>query len=348
MGIDPEVVKRYLKGKEREGDLDQIIGWFSDVRYEKDISDKYRTIWDEYSPGKTGDAQRGKILTGLYRRIRNEEYRERFRRKNLNRTIKIFQKVAAVLFIPMIVFFWMLRDEQPFRSGEIAYSEIYSPPGTRTRFFLKDGSSGWLNGGSTLEFPVEFMGKSREVVLEGEAYFDVATDPKKPFVVESIHTRVIAHGTSFNVQSYPGDPEVRVTLVSGNISLFEVRDGKTSRLAELKPDQMAILDQDNRDFRIDKVDAERVTAWKEGRLVFRGEPLPTIVRKINRWYNVELIIKDEELSDFPFQATFVDETLDEVLHLLQHSAPIRIREMGREKKADGTFEKRKIELYYKP
>jgi ferric-dicitrate binding protein FerR (iron transport regulator) len=96
------------------------------------------------------------------------------------------------------------------------------------------------------------------------------------------------------------------------------------------------------------VDAEKVMAWKEGRLVFRDEKFPAIVRKINRWYNVELIIKDEALKDFSYQATFVDETLDEVLNLLQHSAPIRIRDLGRKKRADGTFEKRSIELYYKP
>jgi ferric-dicitrate binding protein FerR (iron transport regulator) len=91
-----------------------------------------------------------------------------------------------------------------------------------------------------------------------------------------------------------------------------------------------------------------VTSWTEGKLAFRDENFTDVVRKINRWYNVELVIKDEALRSYSYQATFMDETLDEVLKLLHHSAPIVYRDLGRKKRADGTFEKRRIELYYKP
>jgi ferric-dicitrate binding protein FerR (iron transport regulator) len=98
--------------------------------------------------------------------------------------------------------------------------------------------------------------------------------------------------------------------------------------------------------RIKEVDVSLVTAWKDGKLAFRDESFVEIVKKINRWYNVELMIIDEALKTYSYQATFMDETLDEVLKLLQFSAPIRFKDLGRVRRPDGTYEKRKIEMYY--
>jgi transmembrane sensor len=349
MEIDFQVVKRYLQGIEKKGDKDQIIDWFLQLRFEKDIETKYRDVWDELAEfTDIDDCDGAAILGSIYHKIRMDEFKNSPRNKGLVRILNIVTKVAAVLFIPLAAYLWITKvNDSPVATGT-AYSEIYSPPGTRTMFYLPDGSSGWLNGDSHLEFPTEFRGKSREVLLKGEAYFDVISDKKKPFTVKSKNTVVTAHGTSFNVMAYSGDTESQITLVEGIISLSEFKNGRLFNLVDIKPDQMCIYYPGTSLYRIDTVDTEKITAWKEGKLIFRDESFNDIVKKINRWYNVEIVIKDETLKSYSYQATFIDETLDEVLKLLELSAPIEYKDLGRDKKPDGTFNKRNIELYYKP
>ncbi len=247
MEVDYQVVKRFLEGKERKGDKNQIINWFSDIRFEKDIRKKYRLYWDELAEDKDKEECDGSVILGrIYHKMKNDEFKKLPGKKGVARILNVISKVAAVLFIPLVIYLWTTKGSVFPITTETAYSEIYSPLGTRTMFYLPDGSSGWLNGGSYLEFPTQFSGKTREVLLDGEAYFDVVTDSKKPFVVRGEHTDVLAYGTSFNVQAYREDPEIRVTLVSGKIRLFARRDGGTMNLADLKPDQMCAYYPDQR------------------------------------------------------------------------------------------------------
>jgi len=349
MEIDIQVVKRYFARKERLGDKDQIIDWFSDIRFEQDIKKKYRLLWDEQIEHEDVDDCDGSIILGrIYQKMKMDEFKALPRNKGTVRILNVISKVAAVLFIPLLAYVWLTRGSDFPIAAETAYSEIYSPMGTRTMFYLPDGTTGWLNGGSGLEFPTEFKGGTREVILKGEAYFDVVTDSKKPFIVKGENTDVTAYGTSFNVQAYPGDKEARITLIKGKIRLSEKLNNKVFHLVDLEPGQMCVYYPETRLDRIEAVDVKKVSAWTEGKLTFRDETFSEVVRKIDRWYNVELIIMDEPLKSYAYQATFMDETLDEVLKLLSISAPIVYRDLGREKRPDGTFERRKIELYYKP
>lgn len=349
MEIDFQIVKRYLNGKDKKGEKDQIIDWFSDIRFEKDLQTKYRILWDELEDHETAlDCDGSAILGRIYRKIKNDEYQNLPEKRGLVRILNVLSKVAAVLFIPLLAYLWISRGIDFPNTTETAYSTIHSPAGTRTMFYLPDGSSGWLNGGSSLKFPTEFRGKSREVYLKGEAYFDVLTDPKRTFKVQGDHTVVIAYGTAFNVQTYPEDPDARITLLNGSVSLYGKVHGKALKLADLYPNQMCTYEPDIRRHQIETVDVSNVTAWMEGKLAFRDEAFTDVVRRINRWYNIELIIMDEALKSFSYQATFMDETVDEILKLLSHSAPIEYKDLGRKRRADGTFEHRKIEIYYKP
>jgi ferric-dicitrate binding protein FerR (iron transport regulator) len=348
MEIDFQVIRRYWEGKEIDGDTDQIIDWFSDLRFEHDLRKKYRLLWDELDDDKdTEDCDGSVILGRIYHKIKNEEYQKRPQKKGMVRILNIITKVAAILFIPMLAYLWVVKGSDILTHTQTS-SKIYSPLGTRSMFSLPDGSTGWLNGGSHLEFPAEFKGKSREVYLEGEAYFDVLSDAKKPFIVNGKQKSVIAHGTTFNVHAYPEDPTMQVTLLKGSVGIYERKNGRLINLADLKPGQMYISYPGTGLNRIENVDADKVVCWKDGMLTFRDEPFSEVVKKINRWYNVDIQIMDEALSSDPYLGTFIDETLDEVLSLLTITSPtLQIKDLGRERKDDGTFEKRKIEFYYK-
>lgn len=348
MKIDSQLLKRYLEGDQKEGDKEQISIWFSDLQGEVLLRKEYKRFWAE-SPEDFDDGYDGSlILNSIYHKIKLDESMKLGGNKLVPRIINILSRVAAVLFIPLFVFVLMYRNNFISTTEEMAYSEIFSPLGTRTQFYLPDGSSGWLNGGSYLEFPLSFKGKSRDVELRGEAYFDVISNPKKPFIVTGNDIEVIARGTSFNVTAYPEEQLVSITLIHGAIDVSGNRDGISQFTNISEPGTMLSYDLKTSSCNTSAVDINKITSWKDGRLVFRDETFDEVVKKINRWYNVNIEIKDKILESYSYRATFEDERLDEVLKLLKLSAPIAYKDVGRSIKEDGTFEKRVIELYYNP
>lgn len=351
MEVDFQVIKRYLEGRGQEGDKELIVSWFSDLRYEQDLRKQYRRYWDEIAfKDDIKEYDSSKILGRIYHEMKLEESRQLKNKdkKVLSRFVTVLSRVAAVLFIPLLILFLVNKYNGGSSSGQTAYSKIFSPPGVRTMFYLPDGSKGWLNGGSYLSFPVEFKGKKREVTVSGEAYFDVRSDKKKPFVVRGSGIEVVAYGTEFNVMDYPEDRLVKVTLAKGSVKVSGQHNGRIQDFGMLKPDQMCICDLKTQDNTIIAVDAAKIISWKDGKLIFHDDPFVEVADEISRWYNVNLVIKDEKLKVHRYMATFENETLDEVLKLLKMTAPIEYKDLGREKGADGTFNKRIIEIYYKP
>ncbi len=349
MDVDFQVIKRYMDGNEKDGDIERILAWFSSIQDEESLRREYYRCWKEESAKnpKMGEYDPDLILGKIYHEIRLEESRSEIRKHAKERIIGMMTRVAAVLFIPLMIYTFINSLTPGMTAKSVAYSEIYAPPGTRTEFLLPDGSGGCLNGGSTLKFPTQFKGRYREVELKGEAFFDVRSNPREPFIVSGTTMNVIAHGTSFNVLAFPDDRVSQVTLVSGKVKVQAKRPGQVQNLGTLEPGQMCAYDGDASACEILSVDAARIVAWKEGKLIFRNEPFEEVVRKLNRRYHANISIKDERLKAHPYMATFEDETLDEVIKLLRISAPVDVREIERERSRDGTFHKRTIEFYYR-
>ena len=261
-----------------------------------------------------------------------------------------FSRIAAILILPVIILagWYFIHNEKTSSLENIPYAKIYSPLGARTHFELPDGSSGWLNTGSTLKFPIRFKGRKRTVILEGEGYFEVKKDAKKPFVVHTGNMKIMALGTTFNVQNYPDDKEHAITLESGKLVIYDYNNGgKAKRISTLDPGEQVTIDKQNHSVKKIKVNPGDYCSWINGLLVFRSDPMEDVVKKISRWYNATIIIKDPELRTYRYRATFKDETLDEVLKLLKMTSPIDYKENKRKKLPDGTFTKREIVLFLK-
>jgi len=182
--------------------------------------------------------------------------------------------------------------------GELAYqvskndktaagmNTISTPAGGQYSIKLPDGSQVWLNAKSSITFPTAFLDKERRVKVQGEVYFEVKKDKSKPFVVDvDGRQQVIVTGTHFNVNAYADEPEIRTTLLEGAVS---VAGGKTAggRL-QLVPGEQASMHPGGR-FRKEAVDIAEAVAWKNGLFQFRETSLATIMRDIERWYNVEV------------------------------------------------------------
>jgi ferric-dicitrate binding protein FerR (iron transport regulator) len=162
-----------------------------------------------------------------------------------------------------------------------------TPKGRQYSLLLGDGSKVWLNAASSIKFPTAFTGSTRVVEITGEAYFEVAHDAAKPFIVSVNDMQVEVLGTHFNINSYSDEPEIKTTLLEG-----KVRVTRGGSIGILKPGQQASVNSAN-ELKIEDADVDAVMAWKTGVFDFRSLELPEIMRQIARWYDLDVKYEGE-------------------------------------------------------
>ena len=185
-----------------------------------------------------------------------------------------------------------IKEQDSLADGatkEIGYNTVNVPYGGTYTVELCDGTKVYLNSGTTLEFPSRFDGKVRSVILKGEAYFDVARNVSKPFVVEVDEMKVKVLGTSFNVKSYVDEPGVYTTLVEGSVAIL--RDGQPEK--KIKPGEQAYYNKGVGTLSIAEVDVNEFTSWKDGVFYFKDIALEEILRIVSRWYDLEVFYMNQ-------------------------------------------------------
>lgn len=257
-------------------------------------------------------------------------------------------QAAAVLLLSVIfsgVYTYLNRDSFVL-SNQTVYQEIKAAFGTQAKVELADGTTVFLNSGSKLRFPQTFDNmETRKVELDGEGYFSVTRNAKQPFIVEANKLDIKVLGTKFNVDAYTGNELVLVTLVEGSVKLQDNSGEENKDLMELLPNQVASLNlADNTLIKTDVSDLHKYTAWIDGRIVFFNDPIQTVVKKLENWYNVDIVISDKQLGNYRFTGTFIDEPLEQVLNMLSLASSMTYVIQAGEKQVDGSISKRKIIL----
>lgn len=184
------------------------------------------------------------------------------------------------------------------RPMEVVYNTLEVPRGGEYDVVLEDGTRVWLNADSRLKYPVVFPGSERRVILEGEAYFEVARDTNRPFLVETGVQSLRVLGTAFNVYAYPDEPDIYTTLVYGSVALSA---GGQRHERVLVPGEQAVYHVRNGNFTVGKVDVSQVAAWKKGLFVFENQNLEQIMLKLARWYNVMVFFRNEAARTIEFK-----------------------------------------------
>jgi ferric-dicitrate binding protein FerR (iron transport regulator) len=256
-----------------------------------------------------------------------------------------WQRAAAILLPPTALWlvYLLVAGDMKDRAAQPVYMEVTTPYGMHTQMNLPDGSLVWLNAGSLLKYPSAFTPGSREVYLSGEAYFEVESDAANPFVVKTGSLEVEATGTAFNVESYRGDSLAYVTMVKGKVTVG-IGDGGNALSLPMSPGQRMEYNLKENSYIINPTDAYKWYAWKDGRMVFRDDPLEYVFRKIGQTFNVEITLRDASIGLHPYRATFENESLDEILRLLSMTAPIRYTYFDRQKNTDNHYLKQRIEV----
>ncbi|WP_439184325.1 FecR family protein [Carboxylicivirga taeanensis] len=247
------------------------------------------------------------------------------------------QRIAAILLLPLLVVTALyIHRQQPQALADNRLT-IESPAESKTRFFLPDGSSGWLQAGSVLQFS-QAAGR-REVALKGKAFFEVAKDESNPFIVSTNHFKVKVLGTRFNVEAFEAEAVSRVFLEEGSV---EMLGSNNEHQTLLKPGQEYAYYRSEGTFKVKHSSADEQTAWIEGVLVLKNEPLLDAAKKLEQFYNVDIEIKDKELELLPVYAKIENERLEEVLELTRMILPIAYKIERPKQLSDGSFTKRKV------
>jgi len=207
----------------------------------------------------------------------------------------------------------------------VKYNTLSTPKGGEYQLLLPDGSKVWLNSGSTLRFPTAFVGSERIVELSGEAYFDIAKNSKMPFLVRTNNAMDIkVLGTQFNVMAYDDEKNINTTLIEGSVEVLK-GSGKTM----LKPGQEAILNRGSGNIKVASADLEQAIAWKNGYFIFYNENIESIMRKVSRWYNVDVIYQGN-LSNKDFVGTISrNKNVSELLKMLELTGAVNFSIDGR-------------------
>ncbi|MBB4801151.1 hypothetical protein HNP37_001190 [Flavobacterium nitrogenifigens] len=201
--------------------------------------------------------------------------------------------------------------------NKLVYNEIKIPYGKTFKVMLSDGTSVNLNAGSSLKYPVQFIkGHNREVVLEGEAFFDVEKDKIHPFIVKTRGINVKVLGTKFNVSSYKEDSDINTVLVEGSVSLSDVEN--VDKKTMLVPGEKGSWNNKNTAITVDKVDTRFYTEWINGEIVFRKTAFRDIIIKLERTYDVTIENHRNDILDKKFNASFNKniESIDKVLETM--------------------------------
>lgn len=283
----------------------------------KDILQKeLETHWERF---ELNVSQQEKKFEDLRNQIQYRIYLEENKKIRLSPLWRL-QRIAAILFIPLLLGFMSYLLYSSLQENQVSYAEIQCPAGARTKFTLPDGSTGYLNNGSTLKYAIPFN-DSRNVNLTGEAFFEVIKTGQ-PFHVKTQTLDVTVLGTTFNVIAYQNDETEEVILQTGKIN---ISTSKGKNLTTLTPNQLLTYDRTSQNYRVLHVDASQFTAWREGKLVFRNESLEEVAKRLGRWYNVDVEIADKQLKNYTLHATFMNHSLEEVLQLISFTSPMKYK-----------------------
>jgi ferric-dicitrate binding protein FerR (iron transport regulator) len=256
-------------------------------------------------------------------------------------------RVAAIIIIPLLIAFYMVINHQGANVFSALQNTVSVPLGATSQFELPDGTHVWLNSGSTLTYPMSFTNQSyRVVALNGEGFFKVHKDKRFPFIVKMNGMDIRVTGTTFNARAYCDEPDVTVALVEGSVLLgkqmltntFEVSSG-------LHPMEVAVLNKNNHQIMLaQKDDLTKYTAWTEGRTVFDNDPIQIVIEKLEKLYNIHVMISDKELLQYHFTATFINESLERALKIISLSSPISFQIINGKQDTNGAFEQRTLVL----
>jgi transmembrane sensor len=270
---------------------------------------------------ETFDSMRTHLIMDI--RLQKESTKQRSPIQYIGSLNKFWMRLAATLALLIISI--LIYEKFSVTQSVVITSNEYSPKleqrenpkGQKSILLLADGTKIWLNADSKLTYAKNFeAGVTREVCLQGEAFFEVAPNPDKPFIVHTSELDIRVLGTSFNVKSYDEDKKIETTLLKGQIKINKANESSEDTGLILAPNQKATFQKETKTMDVEQVQAEHSSSWREDELVFDETTYREVINQLERWYNVNITVEGENNLDCKLTARIEKESLEEVLNLL--------------------------------
>lgn len=211
-----------------------------------------------------------------------------------------------------------INSKEKTKRDVFALNSLIVPYGKRSKITLEEGTVVWVNSGSKLIYPVTFSESHREVYLEGEAYFEVSDDTTRPFIVQTKDMDVRVLGTGFNVAAYGSDNYISTVLVHGSIELNLNKNSLFNKKTQvIQPNERAVFNLTNNSLTVKEVNTEYYVSWKEGYMMFNNSKLQTIIKKMEKYYDVNISIKDSAILNTTFTGKIdLKRDIEEVINII--------------------------------
>jgi len=248
-----------------------------------------------------------------------------FQSKSRTRFLGTFVKVAAAIVIGLFVGVYITSIKT---NQDPVYYAAHSPRGSVSEMVLPDGSIIFLNSDSRIRYSIDGEKGVREVFLDGEAWFDVEKNKKKPFVVHTPFYDVNVTGTQFNVKAYEADRHVTTTLEEGQVVIHSTENYQFTENVVLKPGEQIVLNKDSQELVLKEVNTKWYTSWKDNKLIFVNMDMKDLIVLLERKYGVDIEVKNKAILDLHFDGTLKNETIIEILDIIKKTLPINYKIVG--------------------
>ena len=313
------IIGLYLAGNANKEELDQLHQWLKASAENKQIFEIFKKNWNQRT--------REPIL------INEEEIFERIWKKGTGKTthsrslrvtylLKIAASFLIILITGYLIFSFHNQSKEAITEAFIKPVVKENPAGQKSKLFLPDGTIVWLNAESSIKYLEEFTDSTRMINLTGEAYFEVAEDSLRPFVVRSGNIFAEALGTKFNINSFPENDDINVNLVSGKV---KVTFSETEKDIILNPGEAISFDRNHQNPVKYQFDISKAAVWKEGILTFKNATFDQVVQGLERWYGARIKVSGDPPQDWQFSGWFDNESMANVLKVMQYARDFQFK-----------------------
>jgi len=314
---------KYLSGEASGDEMNQMHSLLKMKKYSalfNNIDEKWKRAGTAES-SSTYNVDRGKRI--LFEKIRRYnpsfQWEKEVQQQRAWMVQPMFRRVAAsfALVILLVSGGVVLVNVLKQSSGSMTWNEKKTVMGEKSIVTLLDGTTITLNADSKLKYPVRFGEDSREVILEGEAFFEVAPDANKPFVVHTGNISTTDLGTKFDVSAFPNEETIRISLEEGKVNVSTPTVAPQKGDVILSPTQQLIYNKENESSTIEQFDMQKALGWKDNILIFDNEPLSRALKPLERYFGVTFDIADRSLANRKIKANFKNESFWTVVKVLE-------------------------------
>ena len=314
------IIKKYLEGKASDKETLTLIRWLDNeesLREFKNVISNWKTGFSEDNASSYTLHELDKFKTKILK------YREvKIKRLNLLQSV---YKYAAVILLFLAIGSLFLYISGNIDQHPVYYNTIMAENGQISKAILPDSTVVWLNSGSSIKYNNQFSINHRDVILSGQAYFDVTKNKNTPFIVSCDDINIKVLGTQFSAENYTDNSDINVILVEGSVELLPKNSNKS--FARLNPNEMMVYNKSDKKYSINTVVTKQYTSWREGVIYIYDQPLKDVLPQLQKRYNQQIVL-DKYLEDYKVTFSIRNEDFLDFLDMIQNIVPVNVYQEG--------------------